>query len=493
MDKPGIFISYAWGGESEKIVDEICAALSEGNYTIIRDKKDLGYKGNIQEFMQWIGKGKYIIIVISDKYLKSENCMYEIVEIDRNQKMYERIFPVVLNDAKINTESSRIDYLVYWDEKNSRLREQAKALENPVGKTGVYHAIDTYDAIGKAIDKITVLLKKMNTLTPERHRSDKFSDLLNAINKKYNDDYNLGPPAAELLPADFIGLKINSYIITEYINSGGFGSVYKAKHENLERVVAIKISHQITRGYRNIKDVLSVGVNGLKHLIHPNIVKVEDLFEGSFRDEKRLVIVMEYVPGGALKDLKKEGLSKEEMAQRMAIFTKICHAIFYAHTKKYKNSMGLPITGLMHGDIKPTNVLLTTAGEPKVMDFMFVDLNRLLEIETKVPDFLTLHDYGTRAIGTAGYMSPEQSVQGEVDEQTDIFALGILLFELFSPMRFHGFNFANPAEIQTTLSSFSNHLPAELVNIIFKATRPAREERYLSVQEMINAINGMCW
>ncbi|CAN5607989.1 hypothetical protein BH10BAC2_BH10BAC2_05340 [soil metagenome] len=493
MEKPEVFISYAWGGESEKIVDEICEALSAVNYTIIRDKKDLGYKGNIREFMQRIGKGRYIIIVISDKYLKSENCMYEIVEIDRNNQVHERIFPVVLNDAKINTESSRIDYLVYWDEKNSRLREQAKAFENPVGKTGVYNAINTYDDILQAIDKITGLLRKMNTLTPERHRSDKFSDLINAISKKYNDDYNLVLTAAELTPADFIGLKVNSYIITEYINSGGFGSVYKARHENLERVVAIKISHQITRGYRNIKDVIAVGINGLKNLIHPNIIKIEDLFEGSFQDEKRLVIVMEYLPDGTLKDLKKEGLSMEEMAQRMVIFTKTCQAIYYAHTKKYKNSLGLSVTGLMHGDIKPTNVLLTTASEPKVMDFMFVDLNRLLEIETKVPNYLTLYDYGTRAIGTDGYMAPEQALQGEVDEQTDIFALGILLFELFSSLRFHECNFANPAEIQTALSSFNNHLPAELSSIIFKATRWNREERYLSVLEIINAINGIRW
>ncbi len=490
MAKPEIFISYAWGGESEHIVNEICVKLGSEKYTIIRDKIDLGYKGNIQEFMQRIGTGNYIIVIISDKYLKSDNCMYEMLQIYQNKDVYERIFPVLLQDARIYDETSRIEYLVYWDEKNAELKKHAEALKNPVGKEGVYKTINLYASILQVIDEITMLLRKMNVLTPVMHRSSNFAELSRAIEDQYSVDFGVKTINSELVPIDFIGLNIKNYIITEYINSGGFGSVYKAKHASLGRIVALKISHQITRGYRNIKDVIAVGINGLKHLNHSNIVKIEDLFEESIGGDRRLVIVMEYIQGGTLKDLKKEGLSEIEVKMRIELFIKVCNAISYAHLKKYKNSVGQTVTGLMHGDIKPTNVLLTTTGEPKVMDFMFVDLHELLKIETKVPDYLVLQDYGTMAIGTKGYMAPEQMIQGEVDEQTDIFALGILLYELFSSTQFNDDKFSGPEEIKSKLSAVNSHVPAILSDIIFKATHIDRDKRYSSVQELIDAING---
>jgi internalin A len=96
-----IFISYAWGGESENMVDEIEKTFNDKGINIIRDKRDLGFKGIITDFMRQIGEGKAVITVISDNYLKSPYCMYELLEIYRNLKFYERIFPIVLGDAKI--------------------------------------------------------------------------------------------------------------------------------------------------------------------------------------------------------------------------------------------------------------------------------------------------------------------------------------------------------------------------------------------------------
>ena len=70
-----VFVSYAWGGESERIVDELERAFAEHGIRIIRDKKDLGYKGSIEAFEQRIGHGQCVVLVISDKYLRSEHCM----------------------------------------------------------------------------------------------------------------------------------------------------------------------------------------------------------------------------------------------------------------------------------------------------------------------------------------------------------------------------------------------------------------------------------
>lgn len=96
-----VFISYAWGGEREEIVDQIDRSLQERGLKILRDKRDLGYRGSIREFMERIGQGNCVIVVVSDKYLRSPNCMFELVEIAENKQSYDRIFPVVLADADI--------------------------------------------------------------------------------------------------------------------------------------------------------------------------------------------------------------------------------------------------------------------------------------------------------------------------------------------------------------------------------------------------------
>src|SRR5512145_333495 len=112
-----VFISYAWKGESEEIVNQIDRALHSRGIKIIRDKRDLGYKGLIHEFMERIGQGSCVIVVISDRYLRSPNCMYELVEIADGKQFHDRIFPVVLKDADIYDPVRRIEYVKYWEVK----------------------------------------------------------------------------------------------------------------------------------------------------------------------------------------------------------------------------------------------------------------------------------------------------------------------------------------------------------------------------------------
>ena len=107
----GIYISYAWGGESEEIVNLLDTELQKKGVNLIRDKRDLGYKGSIVGFMEDIGRGNKIIVVISKKYLESENCMFELTQIYENKDFAKRIFPIVLEDADIYSPISRIKYI----------------------------------------------------------------------------------------------------------------------------------------------------------------------------------------------------------------------------------------------------------------------------------------------------------------------------------------------------------------------------------------------
>jgi internalin A len=182
-----IFISYAWGGEREEVVNQIDQALQKRGLKITRDKRDLGYKGSIKEFMERIGQGNCVIVVVSDKYLRSPNCMFELVEIAENKQFHDRIFPIVLADADIYDPVKRIGYVKYWEEKRAELAEAIKTLD-PANLQGIRDDMDLYDRIRDKISGLASTLKDMNTLTPEMHRESDFSHLYNAIEKRMKED-----------------------------------------------------------------------------------------------------------------------------------------------------------------------------------------------------------------------------------------------------------------------------------------------------------------
>jgi hypothetical protein len=178
-----IFISYAWGGESEELVDKLDQAFQAQGIIIIRDKRDLNYKGRIKDFMKRIGQGKCIILVISEKYLRSENCMFELVQISKNGKFYDRIFPVVLDDAKIYKPIERIQYIQHWENQIKELEEAMRSV-SAANMQGFREDIDLYTEIRSTIAELTNTLKDMNTLTTKLHKDSGFSDLFKAIEQK---------------------------------------------------------------------------------------------------------------------------------------------------------------------------------------------------------------------------------------------------------------------------------------------------------------------
>ena len=182
-----IFISYAWGGESERIVNELDKRLLEKGLTVIRDKRDLGFKGNIKEFMQRIGQGHYVIVVISDKYLKSDNCMFELLEIAQHGDFYDRIFPIVLADADIYKPVKRLVYVKHWENEIQALDAGMKEV-GAANLHGFRDDIDLYNKIRGRIAGLTDVLKNMNTLTPEMHEAGNFEQLYQALESRRSQD-----------------------------------------------------------------------------------------------------------------------------------------------------------------------------------------------------------------------------------------------------------------------------------------------------------------
>ncbi|MEO5887044.1 MAG: TIR domain-containing protein [Anaerolineales bacterium] len=199
-----VFISYAPGGESEEIVNQLDQALQQRGLKIIRDKRDLGFKGSISAFMERIGQGNCVIVVISDKYLRSPNCMFELVEIAEGKQFHDRIFPIVLSNAEIYDPVKRLEYVKHWE---GKLAELDKAMRE-VGQAnlqGIREDIDQYSRIRDKVSGLTSILKDMNTLTPEMHRDSDFSEMYAEIEKRMAGASGLPKPESGESP--YMGLR----------------------------------------------------------------------------------------------------------------------------------------------------------------------------------------------------------------------------------------------------------------------------------------------
>jgi internalin A len=181
-----IYLSYAWGGESEKLVNDLDQAFQQRGVTIVRDKRDLGYKGSIKEFMERIGRGKSVVVVISDKYLKSKNCMFELIQIAENEQFKDRIFPVVLSDANIYDAVRRLEYIKHWETMKKDLNKAMRGV-SAENLQGIREEIDLFDTIRDEIANLTNILQDMNTRTPDMHRDSDFQTLYDAVMKKLEE------------------------------------------------------------------------------------------------------------------------------------------------------------------------------------------------------------------------------------------------------------------------------------------------------------------
>jgi hypothetical protein len=186
--KKSIFLSYAWGGDSEKMADQIEQAFNNADIPLTRDKRAMGYKDRIQAFMQRLGRGHAVVAIISKKYLQSINCMFELLEIAKQGNFEGRIFPIVLEDANIYSLTDRMKIVAYW-------KKQIEDLEKTAQDEGLSLAdmmefsdeVELYIEIRQNIKSLADVLKDMNTLSVETHQGSNFSKLIEAVQQALAD------------------------------------------------------------------------------------------------------------------------------------------------------------------------------------------------------------------------------------------------------------------------------------------------------------------
>ena len=181
-----IYISYAWKNEGEEMAVELKKAFQDNKIRLIRDKDDLHYKESIRKFMDDIGKG-HVVLIISKKYLESDYCMYELIEIRKNSDSLEefkkRIFPIVLEDAVIFNPQKRLKYLEYWQGKMNEVDQgaQKSGLKTPHGLNERYAEYKDYL---ENFEELVGFISDMNYYNTDMHRETNYHDLIKNVKKE---------------------------------------------------------------------------------------------------------------------------------------------------------------------------------------------------------------------------------------------------------------------------------------------------------------------
>jgi internalin A len=175
-----VFVSYAWTPESSTMVDKLQQAFASTEIKLLRDSEELRYKDSIRDFMRRLGQGNCIVLIISEKYLKSENCMFELTEIAHAADLRERIFPIVLPDANIYKATDIASYVQYWEKEIQELDAKLKTVRGD-NLGNLQAALTLFAEIRRQFDGIADTLRDMNALTHTQHADTEFKELIRRI------------------------------------------------------------------------------------------------------------------------------------------------------------------------------------------------------------------------------------------------------------------------------------------------------------------------
>lgn len=268
-----------------------------------------------------------------------------------------------------------------------------------------------------------------------------------------------------------IGEMIGEYRVTGFLGAGGMGEVYAGVHEKLGRPAAIKVLGEAATADATFKTRFFNEARLQANLHHPNIATLYDFHEKG----DQLFIFMELVDGESLEDLiKRRSFSIEET---LKVFVAVCEAVAYIHRN-----------GIIHRDIKSQNVKLNSAGQVKLLDFGIAK-------DSSNPAHSLTQTGGV--IGTPHYLAPEQLEGKPASPQTDVWALGVLLYEMLTGdvpfqsdslaglvLQISQVKFASPEDINPAV-------PREVSGIVRKCLKAGAADRYQTADDLARAVKNI--
>jgi serine/threonine protein kinase len=265
---------------------------------------------------------------------------------------------------------------------------------------------------------------------------------------------------------ELLGATLGNCVIEALLGEGGMSRVYRAHQKHLDRNVAIKVLPPYYAADQAFVDRFKREAKAMAQLSHPNIVTIHD----AGKDKDRLYIILEYIGGGNLKQRMLKGMTLSEVTR---VIREIAGALTYAHDK-----------GFVHRDVKPMNVLMDANGRAVLSDFGIAKVMATSTALTRVG----------AGVGTPEYMSPEQCRGAEVDARADIYALGVMLYEMltgrtpFVADNFTALAHSHIYEYPPAPSALNPHISPAVQSVIMKALEKDPANRFQKATEMAVAL-----
>ncbi len=302
-----------------------------------------------------------------------------------------------------------------------------------------------------------------------------------------NDGFLESPPAAvaakalENRTAELLsGHKLGRYELQSVLGRGGMGTVYRAQDTQLGRQVALKLlPRRFTLDEERVRR-FHQEARAISALNHPNILTIHEIGETVSASGATHFIATEFVEGRTLRAALREG--SLTLGTVLDVIIQTAAALAAAHQ-----------SGIVHRDIKPENLMLRPDGLVKVLDFGLAKLS----LNKTVTNFSTVHTNPGLIMGTVSYMSPEQARGLEVDARSDIFSLGVVLYEMLTARA--PFDGATTGDVLVSilereplpLKRYAPQLPAVLQKIVSRALAKEREQRYQQASELLDALKEL--
>lgn len=283
----------------------------------------------------------------------------------------------------------------------------------------------------------------------------------------------------------FLAMKLDQYRLIKSLGKGGMGEVYLAEDCLCQRQVAIKYIREDLRKFKSIRDRFLREARIAAKLNHPSIIPIFSIHN----DPTSTYYTMPYVAGQTLKEILKDAKTSEQkgaIPYLIRIFLNVCQAIAYVHSKK-----------ILHRDLKPENVIVGTFGEVVILDWglaEYIDSEMESPLETdidvEIPSNLTKPG---KVVGTLAYLAPERIQNGPASEQTDLYALGVILYQILTlqlPFKrvdlehFHKI-WKHEKLIDPTEIAPYRDIPHMLSEITKKCLHASKQDRYQNVQDLV--------